>query len=131
MGIAAIAHAKEAYGTTDLRQKLSRWHDHVDIAFVGWSGAWLDPNFRRWDITDVLAYIRVPILVVQGADDQYGTVAQVEAVERECYCPVEIALMPGVRHVPHREAPDALLKVASDFANRLLRDHNEGAMDAA
>ena len=81
--------------TTDLRQKLSRWHDDVDIAFGGWSDAWLDPDFRQWDITDVLAYIRVPILVVQGADDQYGTVAQVEAVERECYCPVEVALDAG------------------------------------
>ena len=71
----------------------------VDNAFRGWNDAWLDPDFRQWDITDVLAYIRVPILVVQGADDQYGTVAQVEAVERECYCPVEVALLPGVRHV--------------------------------
>ena len=131
MGIAAIARAKQAYETTDLRQKLSRWHDNVDIAFHGWSDAWLDPEFRRWDITDVLAYTRVPILVVQGAGDQYGTVAQVEVVERECSCPVEVELMPGVQHAPHREAADALLKTASDFTNRLLRDHNEGAMDAA
>jgi pimeloyl-ACP methyl ester carboxylesterase len=127
MGIAEIARAKAAYATTDLRAKLSRWHADVDNAFRGWNEAWLDPDFRKWDITTELAYIRVPVLIVQGADDQYGTTRQIEAAERECYCPVEVALLPGVKHSPHREAPDALLKASVDFANRLLRDHKEGA----
>ena len=131
MGIAEIARAKIAYDTTDLRAKLSRWHADVDNAFRGWNDVWLDPDFRKWDITTELAYIRVPILIVQGADDQYGTPKQIEAAERECYCPVEVALLPGVKHSPHREAPDALLKASSDFANRLLRDHKEGAVHAA
>ena len=131
MGIAEIARATDAYATTDLRAKLARWHADVDNAFRGWNEAWLDPDFRKWDITTELAYIRVPVLIVQGADDQYGTARQIEAAERECYCPVEVALLPGVRHAPHREAPDVLLKTCADFANRLLRDHKEGAMDAA
>ena len=131
MGIAEIARAKIAYETTELRAKLSRWHGDVDNTFRGWNDAWLDPEFRKWDITAELAYIRVPILIVQGADDQYGTVKQIEAAERECYCPVEVALLPGMKHSPHREAPDVLLKSSSDFAHRLLRDHKEGAMDAA
>jgi pimeloyl-ACP methyl ester carboxylesterase len=131
MGIAAIARAKEAYETTDLRTKLARWHVDVDNAFRGWNDAWLDPDFRQWEITTELAYIRVPILIVQGANDQYGTIKQIETAERECYCPVEVALMPGVAHAPHREAPEALLKITSEFANRLLRDHQEGAIHAA
>ena len=57
----------------DLRAKLARWHADVDNAFRGWNDAWLDPDFRKWDITDELAYIRVPVLIVQGEDDQYGT----------------------------------------------------------
>jgi pimeloyl-ACP methyl ester carboxylesterase len=126
MGIAEIAQAKIAYGTTGLRQKLSRWHQNVDNAFRGWNDAWLDPQFRRFDITDVLAYIRVPILIVQGADDQYGTVRQIQVAQEECYCPVDVALLPGVRHAPHREAPELLLAEVSGFANRLLRDHREG-----
>ncbi len=93
-----------AYETTDLRAKLSRWHADVDNAFKGWNGAWLDPDFRNWDITEFLAYIRVPMLIVQGADDQYGTVKQIEAATRECYCPVEVALLPGAKHSPQREA---------------------------
>jgi pimeloyl-ACP methyl ester carboxylesterase len=120
MGIAAIVEARKAYETTDLRQKLARWHKDPDNAFKGWNGAWLDPLFRQWDITEPLAYIRVPILVVQGEDDQYGTAAQIEAAKRECYCPVEVALLPGARHSPQREAPDMTLKVIVDFAARAL-----------
>jgi pimeloyl-ACP methyl ester carboxylesterase len=130
MGIAEIARARQAYETTDLRQKLARWHAHVDNAFRGWNDAWLDPNFRQWDITEELAYIRVPILIVQGADDQYGTVRQIEVAREECYCPVEVALLPGARHAPHREAPQATLDAVAGFANRLLRDHREGELAA-
>jgi pimeloyl-ACP methyl ester carboxylesterase len=85
MGIAAIAEIKTAYETTDLRAKLARWHRDVDNAFYGWNGAWLDPKFRTWDISDYLAYIRVPVAVIQGADDQYGTIRQVEIAQEECY----------------------------------------------
>jgi pimeloyl-ACP methyl ester carboxylesterase len=120
MGIAAIVEAKKAYETTDLKQKLARWHKDPDNAFHGWNSAWLDPEFRKWDITEQLAYIRVPILIVQGADDQYGTVAQIEAAERECYCPVEVALLPGVKHSPQREAPEVTLQAIADFAKRTL-----------
>ncbi len=130
MGLAEIARAKEAYETADLRQRLARWHADVDNAFRGWNEAWLDPEFRKWDITDALAYIRVPVLIVQGEDDQYGTAKQIEVAQEECYCPVDVALLPGVRHAPHREAPETLLRLASEFANRLLREHHEGELGA-
>jgi pimeloyl-ACP methyl ester carboxylesterase len=119
-GIASIAEARQAYQTGDLREKLARWHADVDNAFRGWNGAWLDPGFRKWDITGELAYIRVPVLVVQGADDQYGTVRQIEVAQEECYCPVEVTLLPGVRHSPPREAADATLKAIADFVARVL-----------
>lgn len=120
MGIAAIVEAKQAYETTDLKAKLARWHKDPDNAFYGWNGAWLDPGFRQWDITEQLAYIRVPILIVQGEDDQYGTVAQVEIAEQECYCPVEVALLPGVRHSPQRDAPEVTVKIISEFVETAL-----------
>ncbi len=120
VGLTEIARARQAYDTGDLRGKLARWHDDVDNAFRGWNDAWLDPDFRKWDITNVLAYIRAPLLVVQGAEDQYGTARQVEVVAQECYCPVETRLLPGVRHSPHREAPDVLIKEIADFVKRVL-----------
>jgi pimeloyl-ACP methyl ester carboxylesterase len=119
-GIAAIAEARKAYATGDLRARLSRWHADVDSTFMGWSGAWLDPAFRKWDITGELAYIRVPILIVQGEDDQYGTVQQIEAAQRECYCPVEVALLPRAKHSPQRDAPEATLKAVAEFVGRVL-----------
>ena len=120
MGIASIVEAKKAYEATDLRSKLARWHKDPDNAFLGWNGAWLDPDFRKWDITEELAYIRVPILIVQGADDQYGTVKQIEVAERDCYCPVEVALLSGAKHSPQREAPGVTLETISDFVTHLL-----------
>jgi pimeloyl-ACP methyl ester carboxylesterase len=119
-GIASIVEAKKAYDSGDLRARLSRWHADVDNAFKGWNGAWLDPEFRKWDISEFLAFIRVPVLIVQGEDDQYGTVRQIEVAREECYCPVEVALLPGARHSPQREAPEATLKTISEFVERVL-----------
>jgi len=126
-GIRAIADARKAYAETDLRQKLARWHADPDIAFRGWSEAWLDPGFREWDLTEELAYIRVPILIVQGEDDQYGTVRQLEMAQEVCTCPVEIADLPGVGHAPHKQAPDVTLRLVAAFVTRVLVEHGEGA----
>jgi pimeloyl-ACP methyl ester carboxylesterase len=120
-GIASVAKAREAYESGDLRVKLARWHADADNAFRGWNGAWLDPAFRNWDITEFLAYIRVPMLIVQGENDQYGTVAQIEAAKRECYCPVEVALLPGVNHSPQREAAQPTLRAITEFVVRVMQ----------
>jgi pimeloyl-ACP methyl ester carboxylesterase len=115
VSVASIGAIKTAYETSELRTKLARWHKDVDNAFYGWNGAWLDPAFRAWDISEEMAYIRVPVAVIQGADDQYGTARQIEIIQDECYCPVEVTMLPGVGHSPHREAPEMTLKVIADF----------------
>jgi pimeloyl-ACP methyl ester carboxylesterase len=120
ISVASIAEIKTAYETTDLREKLARWHKDVDNAFYGWNGAWLDPKFRAWDISDYLAYIRVPVAVIQGADDQYGTIRQVEIAQEECYCPVDVTIIEGAGHSPHREAPGETLAAISEFANAVF-----------
>lgn len=120
--IAAIAAMRKAYDLTDLRARLGRWHADADATVHGWSDVWLKGDFRKWDLTEFLAYIRVPVLIVQGEDDQYGTVRQIEIAQQECYCPVEVALLPGAMHVPQREAPEVTLKVVSDFIGRVLHE---------
>ena len=87
----------------------------------GWSDVWLKGDFRKWDLTEFLAYIRVPVLIVQGEDDQYGTVRQIEIAQQECYCPVEVALLAGAKHSPQREAPEATLKAMTEFVGMVLR----------
>jgi pimeloyl-ACP methyl ester carboxylesterase len=118
--IAAIAAMRKAYDLTDLRARLGRWHADADATVHGWSDVWLKGDFRKWDLTEFLAYIRVPVLIVQGEHDQYGTVRQIEIAQQECYCPVEVALLPGAMHVPQREAPEVTLQVVSDFIGRVL-----------
>jgi len=130
ISVTSIAGIKAAYETTDLREKLARWHRDVDNAFYGWNGAWLDPAFRNWDISEYLAYIRVPVAIIQGADDQYGTTRQVEIAREECYCPVDVSMLRGAGHSPHREAPEAALHAVSDFANAVLQTH-EGSQGRA
>ncbi len=131
ISVASIAEIRTAYETTNLKTKLARWHRDVDNAFYGWNGAWLDPKFRTWDISEYLAYIRVPVAILQGADDQYGTMRQIEIAAEECYCPVDVTILAGAGHSPHREAPEATLQAISEFATRILHLHEEGAPAAA
>ncbi|RTE93373.1 alpha/beta hydrolase [Bradyrhizobium sp. LVM 105] len=130
LSVKSIAEIKTTFETTDLKAKLARWHKDVDNAFYGWNGAWLDPKFRDWDISEYLAYIRVPVLIVQGGDDQYGTLRQVEIAQEECYCPVDVKIISGAGHSPHREAPGATLEAMEQFARAALRD-DEGLQGRA
>jgi pimeloyl-ACP methyl ester carboxylesterase len=130
VSVTSIAEIKTAYETTGLKAKLARWHRDVDNAFYGWNHAWLDPKFRSWDISEYLAYIRVPVAILQGAGDQYGTIRQIEIAQEECYCPVEVTMIPGAGHSPFREAPEATLNAISEFAERILYMH-EGTQGRA
>ena len=130
VSVSSIAEIKRAYETGGLKAKLSRWHKDVDNAFYGWNDAWLDQKFRSWDISEYLAYIRVPVAILQGADDQYGTIRQIEIAQEECYCPVVVTEIAGAGHSPHREAPKKTLDTISDFARRILYTH-EGSQGRA
>jgi pimeloyl-ACP methyl ester carboxylesterase len=131
MGIAAIERAKQEFESGGLREKIARLHADPDHAFHNWCDPWLDPRFRRLDLADALAHIRVPILIVQGEKDQYGTPRQIEAAQAECYCPIEVALLADARHAPYREAPEETLAVIAEFTNRLLREHHEADLMAS
>jgi len=130
ISVKSIAEIKVTYESTELKAKLARWHKHVDNAFYGWNGAWLDPKFRDWDISEYLAYIRVPVAIIQGERDQYGTMRQVEIAREECYCPVEVTEVPEAGHSPHREAPGATLDAITQFAGAVLRN-DEGSRGRA
>jgi pimeloyl-ACP methyl ester carboxylesterase len=131
ISVRSIEEAKTAYEQGALKTKLARCHRNVDNAFYGWNGAWLDPKFRGWDISEYLAYIRVPVAILQGADDQYGTLGQIEIAQAECYCPVDVTIIPGAGHSPHREAPEVTLTAIADFIQRVLMTHGEGRPERA
>ncbi len=89
MNIAAIRKTANDYKTTDLRARLQRHHANADDTVQGWLDFWLHPQFKAFDIREELRHIRVPILIVKGENDPYGTIEQIRAAETECYCPVE------------------------------------------
>ena len=91
VSVTSIAGAREAFATTDLRERLGRYHDDPEATFRGWNDVWLSPAFRAWNIEDRLPAITAPVLLVQGADDPYGTTAQLDAIAAGVHGPVERA----------------------------------------
>jgi pimeloyl-ACP methyl ester carboxylesterase len=121
----SIADIGTEYETTDLRARMARYHADVDNAFRGWHDAWLDPQFREFDLTGYLPGITVPVLALQGADDPYGTVAQLRCLERAVRSPLETRLIAGARQAPHLEAPvkEATLAAIVGFVRANLTEH--------
>jgi pimeloyl-ACP methyl ester carboxylesterase len=114
-GLASIAEARRAYETGDLRARLGKYHAHVDNAFCGWNGAWLDPGFRAWNIVEPVGRWRVPALVIQGVDDQYGTLEQIRAIEKRSPAPVQSLVLEACRHSPQFDQPQATLEAIVAF----------------
>ncbi len=110
--VASIAEAGHAFETTDLATRLARYHDDPASAFWGWNKIWLHPDFRAWNIGDYLPGVHCPVLAIQGADDQYGTLAQLDAVARGVAGPFEQVVLPDCGHSPHRDQPAATLAAA-------------------
>ena len=118
MGLRSIARARDAYESGGLRTRLAKHHQDVDAAFWGWNRPWLDPEFRKWNLEEFLPRIAAPILVVQGEQDEYGTHAQVAAIERGAR-DVEVLMLPHCGHSPHRDQAEATLRGIAAF----LRKH--------
>lgn len=118
VSIASIERMKQLYATTDLRARLARHHDNVDAAFHGWNDVWLSPQFRAWNIETYLPRVTCPILLIQGEQDEYGSLAQVRAIERGVTGPIETDVLPDCGHSPHRDQTNKVLARVSAFALR-------------
>lgn len=112
--IAGIRRGRDAYRTTDLRERLGRHHDDPDGVFLGWNDVWLSPAFRSWSIERDLAAIDCPILAIQGVDDEYGTLEQIRGIARRVPCTTLLELE-TCGHSPHRDQRDRLIAAAVEF----------------
>jgi pimeloyl-ACP methyl ester carboxylesterase len=120
VSVSSIAVMKTAFDEGDLRARLARHHGpNVDIAFRGWNDVWLDPAFRGWSIEALLPRIVCPVLVIQGEDDEYGTLAQVERIARRASGPVETLVLAACGHAPHRDQRDRVLSSVAAFLDNL------------
>jgi pimeloyl-ACP methyl ester carboxylesterase len=117
VSIASIERARDAYRTTDLRARLARYHADPDSAFWGWNDVWLSKEFRDWSIEAMLAGLRCPVLAIQGVDDEYGTLAQVEGIRRRAP-QTEVVALDDCGQSPQRDQPRELTNRIIDFIGR-------------
>ena len=115
LSVKSIADAKVAFETTDLPAKLGRHHADPRKTFYGWNDIWLHPDFRRWNIEAFLPRIACPVLAVQGRDDQYGTMAQVDAIAAQGAGPCEVVRLADCGHSPHRDQPERTVAAVTRF----------------
>jgi pimeloyl-ACP methyl ester carboxylesterase len=120
-GLKSIAETKVAYESGDLRARMAKHHNDGEGVFRGWNDAWLDPAFKAWNIEDAIDYIRVPVLAIQGQDDQYGTLDQLSALETRLYSPYEVVILDDCRHPPFKDKPEETLQAIARFLVRLDR----------
>ena len=119
--IRGIEAARTAFATTDLVDRLGRYHADPTATFRGWNDVWLSDDFRSWNIEDRLPGIGAPVLVVQGTNDDYGTLAQVEAIERGVPGRVERLVLDGAGHAPHLDARPDVVDAVVGFVSQLSR----------
>ena len=119
LSVASIAEAKTRFETTDLPEKLARYHRDAARTFWGWNRIWLHPDFRRWNIEENLPRITCPIVAIQGLDDQYGSMAQVRAIARQAGGPVQILPLAECRHSPQRDRAEATVGAIAKFVKQI------------
>ena len=119
---AGIREALKAYETDGLREKLARYHgDKTAAMFYRWYDDWLAPEFQEWSIEERLSSIRCPVLVIQGEEDEYGTVAQVESIRNRVSGRMESFMIQACGHNPHHQARERVLREMARFISGLQR----------
>lgn len=115
VSLSSIAQIKELYAKGTLRDRLARHHAHVDDAFLGWADTWLDPGFETWSLEPEVARLRCPTLLIQGEDDEYGTLKQLDMIEALTPGKVERLVLPACGHSPQRDKPAEVLDAIAAF----------------
>jgi pimeloyl-ACP methyl ester carboxylesterase len=115
--VASIARIRETYRTTDLRARLAKYHAHVDDAFLGWADTWLRPEFLAWSIEDLVPAVTQPMLLIQGRDDEYGTLEQLDRITARAQAPLSRLVLEACGHSPQRDQPAAVLDAIVDLCD--------------
>jgi pimeloyl-ACP methyl ester carboxylesterase len=118
----SIENASRQFETSDLRQRLGKYHRDPDKTFHLWADAWMDPAFRKWNIEAYLLGIKCPVLAIQGEDDQYGTMAQLDTIARQVGGPCELLKLPECGHAPFKDQPERVLQSVVSFIEKLLKE---------
>jgi pimeloyl-ACP methyl ester carboxylesterase len=118
--LSSIRKASATFESTDLPARLGRYHRDVRKTFYGWADVWLDPQFEGWDIRDdFLPRIACPVLAIQGHEDEYGTMQQLDEIARRVKGPCELLKLADCGHAPFRDQPEAVLQEIVRFTGRI------------
>lgn len=118
--IRSIEKASLEFETTDLPQRLGKYHRNARKTFRLWADAWLDPGFRNWTIEEYLPRIKCPLLAIQGEGDVYGTMAQLDAIASQAGGPCELLKLPECGHSPHKDQPERVMRALSGFIGKII-----------
>ncbi len=126
LSVHSIAKARIAYETTDLKQRLGKYHDDPDGAFWGWNDIWLHPPFKQWSIEREIESIACPLLAAQGLDDEYGTLEQIRGIRRRLPH-TELLELPDCSHSPHKDQAAQVIAATAAFIQRHHRHPGDRA----
>jgi pimeloyl-ACP methyl ester carboxylesterase len=115
--LTAIEQARQEFESGELRHRLSRYHANVDSAFWQWNDIWLDPKFRSFDIRAECRHITAPVLALQGLDDPYGSMEQIEGILPSG--PIERFSLASCGHSPHRDQAEQTTRIIRQFLRSL------------
>ena len=116
--LAGIRAAKTTWQTTDFPKKLARYHHaQTERVFADWNDTWLSPAFRDWNIESYLPKIRCPVLAIQGEDDEYATMRQIDVIAEQVPG-TQLLKLPRCGHSPHRDQEAAVLDALAAFVRR-------------
>ena len=121
ISIQAIERARQRFKFFHLREKLVHYHDDPASAFQGWNDIWLHPDFLKWDIRELLPNIRCPILAIQGENDPYGTMAQIDQIKTLTKSKVGVLKLDDCGHSPHREKSKETIDALKAFVEELYK----------
>lgn len=124
-GLVEIARAKEVFKTGRLKQQMAKYHRDPENTFYGWNDSWLHPEFKKWNVSEVIDFLRVPVIAIQGEDDEYGTLAQIYEIQDRSHAPIELEILPQCGHSPQFDQPEMTLAAIADFTKRLERFESE------
>lgn len=118
--IKGIEEAVELYKTTDLKTRLIKYHgDKTEAMFMAWSKTWLREDFKDWNIESYLKNIVCPVLVIQGEEDEYGTLKQVQSIVDNTVGLSQKLIIPKIGHSPHKESPELILEATCQFIRHI------------
>lgn len=117
--IESIGALRAAFDGSEMAEKMAKYHSRPESTFRGWSDIWLDDRFRDWNIESYLEAIDCPILLIQSENDEYGTIRQLDSIQRQARGPVQRLVVDGYNHAPHLEHPEVVTPATVQFISGL------------